>query len=122
MPQPIKHFAINCNDVERARKFYEQALGWKSTPWGPPGFYQLDAGGIQGALQQRREIVAGKPMFGCECSISVKDIDATSAKVTANGGKIVMPKVTIPTVGTLIFFEDPEGNILGAMQYDSQAG
>jgi len=29
----------------------------------------------------------------------------------------VMPKVTIPTVGTLVFFQDPEGNVAGAMQY-----
>ncbi len=32
-----------------------------------------------------------------------------------------MPKVTIPTVGMLLFFRDPEGNIAGAMQYDSAA-
>ena len=29
-----------------------------------------------------------------------------------------MPKFYIPTVGTLIFFEDTEGNVVGAMQYD----
>jgi predicted enzyme related to lactoylglutathione lyase len=121
MPFPVAHFAINCSDVERARVFYDKVFGWKSTPWGPPGFYQMETGGIQGALQQRREIVKGKAMFGAEISVGVEDIDATSAAVLRNGGKIVMPKVTIPTVGTLIFFEDPEGNIAGAMQYDSNA-
>jgi predicted enzyme related to lactoylglutathione lyase len=121
MPQPIKHFAINCNDVERGRRFYERVFGWKSSPWGPPGFYRVETGGVEGAFQQRREVVSGKPMFGFECSIGVDDIDATSAAVLKNGGKIVMPKVTIPTVGTLIFFEDPEGNITGAMQYDPAA-
>ena len=29
-----------------------------------------------------------------------------------------MPKFHIDTVGTLIFFEDTEGNVIGAMQYD----
>ncbi len=29
-----------------------------------------------------------------------------------------MPKFHIPTVATLIFFEDTEGNVVGAMQYD----
>ena|SRR5579864_977354 len=115
------HFAINCNDVERARRFYRFVFDWKSTPWGPPGFYQVETGGVRGALQQRREIVPGKPMFGMECTIGVADIEATVAAVLAGGGKIVMPKVTIPTVGTLIFFEDPEGNIVGAMQYDPKA-
>ena len=121
MPQPIRHFAINCADVERARRFYKTVFGWKSSAWGPPGFYRVETGGVEGALQKRREIVAGKPMYGFECSLAVEDVDATSKAVLANGGKIVMPKVTIPTVGTLIFFEDPEGNIAGAMQYDSSA-
>jgi len=121
MSQTIKHFAINCNDVERGRRFYERVFGWTSRAWGPPGFYKLETGGVEGALQQRREIVPGKPVLGFECSIGVDDIDATAAAVLNNGGKIVMPKVTIPSVGTLIFFEDPEGNIAGAMQYDPNA-
>jgi len=36
----------------------------------------------------------------------------------ANGGKIVMSKFQIPSSGTLIIFEDTEGNVVGAMQYD----
>ncbi len=32
-----------------------------------------------------------------------------------------MPKSTITGVGTLFFFQDTEGNIAGAMQYDEQA-
>ena len=126
MPNPIHHFAINCDDVSRARRFYEKAFGWKFSAWGPPDFFLVSTGtgkdaGIEGAIQKRREIVPGKPMFGYECSLSVADIDATAAAVEAHGGKIVMPKVTIPTVGTLVFFEDTEGNIAGAMQYDSSA-
>jgi predicted enzyme related to lactoylglutathione lyase len=57
-------------------------------------------------------------MFGYECTIGVDSIDDTVAAVEANGGKIVMPKFHIPTVGRLIFFEDTEGNVVGAMQYD----
>ena len=29
MPNPIVHFEIPADDVQRAIKFYEQALGWK---------------------------------------------------------------------------------------------
>ena len=53
-------------------------------------------------------------------AIGVDSIDDTIAAVEANGGKIVMPKFHIPNVGTLIFFEDTEGNVVGAMQYDKQ--
>ncbi len=123
MPNNVKHFSINADDVPRARRFYEKAFGWKFEPWGPPNFYLIKTGtdkepGLEGALQGRREIVAGKPMFGFECTLGVPSIDETLAAVEANGGKIVMPKFHIPTVGTLIFFEDTEGNVVGAMQYE----
>ena len=123
MPNNVKHFSVNADDVGRARKFYENAFGWQFTPWGPPDFFLIRTGtdqdpGLHGALQKRREIVSGKRMFGFECTIGVSSIDETIAAVEASGGKIIMPKFHIPTVGTLIFFEDPEGNTVGAMQYD----
>jgi uncharacterized protein len=123
MPNNLSHFAINANDVPRAKAFYQKVFGWKFTPWGPPGFYLIRTGtdadpGVHGALQGRREIVAGKPMYGFECTIGVDSIDDTIAAIEANGGKIVMPKFEIETVGTLIFFEDTEGIVIGAMQYD----
>lgn len=74
--------------------------------------------GVHGALQGRRDVVPGKPMFGFECTIGVDSIDDTIAAIEAGGGKVVMPKFYIPKVGTLIFFEDTEGNVVGAMQYD----
>jgi len=123
MHNNVKHFAVHADDVERARKFYESVMGWQFTAWGPPGFYLIKTGtdeapGVGGALQGRREIVAGKPMHGFECTVGVDSIDETVAAVEANGGRIVMPKFHIPTVGTLIFFEDTEGNVVGAMQYE----
>ncbi len=126
MPSNIKHFAINAEDVSRARHFYENVFGWKFQPWGPPDFFLITTGdekdpGVQGALQRRRDIVPGKRIHGYECTISVSSIDETAAAVQAHGGKIVMPEFVIPTVGRLIFFQDPEGNIAGAMQYDEDA-
>src|SRR5206468_9363483 len=97
MPNSIRHFSINCNDVERGRKFYEDVFGWKSQAWGPPGFYLVRTDGLDGAIQKRREVVPDRPMFGFECTIGVDDIDATAQAVVAGGAKIVMPKVGIPT-------------------------
>jgi predicted enzyme related to lactoylglutathione lyase len=37
--------------------------------------------------------------------------------VLAHGGRLLMERTTIPGVGDLIFFEDPAGNVAGAMQY-----
>jgi predicted enzyme related to lactoylglutathione lyase len=120
MPATLCHFAINADDVQRAKSFYENVFGWQFTPWGPPDFYQVkNAGeGVLGALQARREIKPGIRMAGMEATMGVGDLKATIAAIEAGGGKVVLGPVRIETVGELIYFEDPEGNLLGAMQYD----
>jgi predicted enzyme related to lactoylglutathione lyase len=122
MANDLKHFAINADDVERARRFYQGVFGWKIEPWGPPGFYLVttgDASVPRGAVQGRRELIKGQRMLGFECTFSVADVDAVAKSVLVNGGRIVMEKATIPGVGELIFFQDPEGNVAGAMRYDT---
>lgn len=125
MPNQLAHFAINATDLDRARAFYEKVFGWKFEPWGPPGFLKIATAdnqqpGVIGAMQQRREIVKGERMNGFECTISVDSIDRAVAAVEAGGGTIVMPKATIPGVGTLIFFKDPDGNIAGAIEFEAK--
>jgi len=126
MAATVSHFAINADDVTRARRFYESVFGWKFTAWGPPEFFQIETGdaanpGIRGALQRRRELAPGARILGFECSIAVPDVDAIATSVGARGGRVIMEKTTIAGVGHLIFFEDTEGNIAGAMQYDAAA-
>jgi hypothetical protein len=122
----VAHFAINADDVPRAKRFYERVFGWRFSAWGPPNFYQIETGtgsdpGVRGALQKRRELVDGRPMIGFECTIAVDSIDATAKAVVANGGKTIMEKSTIVGVGTLMFFQDTEGNAFGAIQFDQRA-
>ena len=120
MSATLRHFAINADDVQRAKRFYEGVFDWRFDPWGPPDFYQVkNAGrGLFGALQGRRELVPGVRMAGYEASFGVEDLKATIAAIEAGGGKIVMPPYRIEGVGELIYFEDTEGNLVGAMQYD----
>lgn len=119
----VSHFAINADDVARARDFYARVFGWKFEPWGPPGFYMVASGDPRGtplgSLQPRRELAPGLRLNAFECTIAVDDVDAVARNVTANGGTILMAKATIPGVGSLVFFRDPEGNVAGAMQYEA---
>jgi predicted enzyme related to lactoylglutathione lyase len=120
MPATFRHFAINADDVQRAKTFYEDVFAWTFDPWGPPDFYQIkNAGhGVLGALQQRRELTPGGRLASYEATLGVEDLKATIAAVEKNGGKIVMQPYRIDGVGELIYFEDSEGNLVGAMQYD----
>lgn len=117
----LAHFAINADDVERAKGFYSKVFGWTFKSWGPPGFYLIENAGPFAALQGRRELVAGTKTVGFECTIGVPSIDAAEKAVLAAGGKIAMKRSVIVGVGTLMFFHDLEGNVFGAMQYDSNA-
>lgn len=123
----VAHYAINADDVDRALRFYQNVFGWKFQAYGPPGFYMVDEESarmtvrLRGSLQKRREIVPGVPIRGFECTIAVENIDTAAGRIEKNGGTVVMPICTLAGVGRLLFFQDPEGNIAGAMQYDSEA-
>lgn len=124
MPADLSHFALNADDVEASRTFYEAVLGWTFEAWGPPGFYRIATGGegaVGGALQERRRLGDG-PTLGAELTFSVPDLAATREAVVAAGGRILMERFTIAGVGHLLFFEDPGGNPVGVMQYDPDAG
>jgi predicted enzyme related to lactoylglutathione lyase len=119
MPNPLCHFAIHADDCKRATAFYQAVFGWRFEPWGPPGFWRIHTGqaGVEGALHQRHEPLTGTGMRGFECSISVRDVGAVAVVVAKHGGRVVMPAFLIEGVGTVMKFQDTEGNIASAIQY-----
>jgi predicted enzyme related to lactoylglutathione lyase len=124
MPNNLAAFAIHADDVTRARRFYEAVFGWRFEPWGPPDFYLIHTGdekspGVQGLMHKRQQPKGNGGPNCFECTITVDDVDAIAAAVKKAGGKITMEKMPIPTVGTVIYFDDPEGNRVGAMKYDT---
>ena len=126
-PTPVAHFAINADDVDRAKAFYSEVFGWEFTPGGWPEFFHIDTGTEKpghpvGSLQRRRVIIEGRPIHGFECTIAVSDLGAVTGAVKAAGGRIAMDPYSIPGVGTLIFVEDTEGNLVGAMHYNRITG
>jgi predicted enzyme related to lactoylglutathione lyase len=126
MTANLSHFAINADDVDACRHFYESVLGWSFTAWGPPEFFQIRTGdeaepGVRGALQHRRELVHGARTVGFECTFAVDDADRVADAARRRGGLIVMEKTTITGVGDLVWIGDPAGNVFGAMRYDPNA-
>jgi predicted enzyme related to lactoylglutathione lyase len=126
MPNNVGRFAINADDVPRARNFYQKVFGWTFEPWGPPNFYLIETGEervrtIGGLLQERRELVPGGKMIGYECTIGVQNLDETIRAIESHGGKLVTSKFHIPTVGTVAYFQDTEGNVAGIIQAEKKA-
>jgi len=124
MHPKMTHFAINTDDVDATQEFYGSVFGWQFQQYGPPGFVQIlneEGTAPMGAIQQRRDLLEGAPTIGFECTFGVDDVDATRDQIVASGGRILMEKFTITSVGHLIAFEDPGGNPALAMQYDTAA-
>lgn len=126
MPNKVAFFAINADDVPRARQFYTTVFGWSFEPWGPPGFYLISTGAEpdgshSGGLQERRELLPGQKMIGFECTVEVENIDQAIRATEASGGRLVAPKFHIPTVGTVAYIADTEGNVVGISQPEPHA-
>jgi predicted enzyme related to lactoylglutathione lyase len=123
MPNPVAHFDVPADDVERARRFYERVFGWRFEPWGPPDFYLIHTGdgveaGLHGSVSRRSAPPAPGGRVGFECTIAVQDLAAIRAAIVENGGRIVLEEYEIVGVGRLIRFEDTEGNPACAMRYE----
>ncbi|MGA8116461.1 MAG: VOC family protein [Actinocatenispora sp.] len=119
----LSHVAINADDLDAARTFYAHTFGWRFAPWGPPGFYRVAADdpagpGVTAAIQQRRDLLGGRPTTGFECTVTVDHLDRAVESAVRYGGQVLMEPTTIPGVGRLVWLADPSGNVVGAMRYE----
>jgi len=126
MNNTMTHFAIHIDDMERAKKFYEEVFDWGFASYGPPDFLQIKAdktenGQLIGALQSRRYSPVLEKIVGWECTVSVESVDDIVQRIQNNGGQILLPKTAIPYVGWIAKFLDTEGNLVCAMQTDNSA-
>jgi predicted enzyme related to lactoylglutathione lyase len=121
MPRPI-HFDLSADNPERAMGFYKEVFGWKFEKWsGPMEYWMVTTGdekepGINGGLTRKGE--SGMPNMN---TVSVSSVDEFSKKITDKGGKILMPKMAIPSIGWFATCQDTEGNTFGIMQNDPSA-
>ncbi len=119
VPNKLAHFAIEAENVDRARRFYERVFGWRFEPWGPPEFYLIHGAGVHGALQIRTQpLPEGRKGF--ECSFAVDNLDVTMGAIKDAGGGLIGTKHAIPTVGELVQFADTEGNEAIIIQYEPE--
>jgi predicted enzyme related to lactoylglutathione lyase len=118
----VIHFEIPASDPERTANFYQHAFGWKFEKWpGPMEYWMVITGpegttGINGGLIRKQG-----PLVATTNTIGVASVDAAVAAVESAGGKLVMAKTPIPTVGYFAYCQDPEGNLFGVMQADPNA-
>lgn len=113
----ITEIAFTCypvTDMERARKFYENVLGLKSTAtYGTPGSMQWTEYDIgPGTLA----LGAGAPDWqpradGCSVALEVEDFDEAIAHLKRQQVKFHMEPIPTP-VCRMAMISDPDGNTI----------
>ena len=119
MPQEI-HFDIPIDQPDRAERFYNGLFGWTILKVPAPNMeywvVRAAEGDSLGGLIQRT--TPGQSTINY---YTVPSIDEALERVQELGGKIAVPKSTIPHVGYNAQCADTEGNAFGLWQNDREA-
>jgi predicted enzyme related to lactoylglutathione lyase len=122
------HFEIHASNPQAVIDFYSGLFGWSFNKWEGGDYWMIHTGpddkpGINGGLVPRRGPVpeAAAAVNAFVITVDVDDVDASVSGALAAGGVVAVPKMAVPGIGWLAYLKDPDGNILGVMQADTQA-
>lgn len=119
----LQHFAIPADEPARAIDFYRAVFDWDfevgwqyETPAGPETYWRIRTGtgqhmAIEGGLTRRE--FPGQPIT---VGIEVEDLDGYLGRLSAHGGRVVVPKLPLPSVGWFALCQDSESNTFALIQ------
>jgi predicted enzyme related to lactoylglutathione lyase len=118
----IAYFEIPAENVDRAKKFYHDLLGWKIEPtkvMGDPAkmkamqYHDVITGDAKEGTLSMGGMYKRQMTEQIVNYVMVDDLDKTIAKLAKLGGKLLVPKMEIKGVGWTVIIQDTEGNTLG---------
>ncbi len=115
----IVHFEIPANDIERARRFYSTLFGWEFKEVPDTGYWLITTSGekaVGGGMMKRQN-----PRQPITNYIDVPSIEGYAAKVEKLGGKILVPRSSVPGVGYFSVCLDTEDNVFAVWKDDKGA-
>ena len=122
------HFEIHASNPQALIDFYSGLFGWSFNKWEGGDYWMIHTGpdeqpGINGGLLPRRgplpENMAAVNSF--VITVDVDDVDAAVTAALGGGGVTAVPRMAVPGIGWLAYLKDPDGNIFGVMQADTEA-
>jgi hypothetical protein len=114
MTHVIDYIEFAVDDLDEAKAFYAQALGWEFNDYGPDysGIKDPTTGGEFGGLSPHPVASRGE---GVLALIRTADADAALRSVVAAGGRVQAQMHDYPG-GRRFTFADPSGNVLGVYE------
>ena len=102
---------LGTTDLEAAKKFYTELLGWKLKESNTAGmiYNEIVVGeSSRGGIHQMGAEFGNAPSHWMPY-VSVDDVDAKAKQVAELGGKVCVPPTDIPNVGRFCVINDPTG-------------
>ncbi|HTB62906.1 MAG TPA: VOC family protein [Opitutales bacterium] len=117
-PANIIWFEIPADKPARAQKFYSKLFGWKINAMpGMDDYWHIDTGGDDGmpdgGMMTRK--CPGQPITNY---VRVPSVTKATAQVKKLGGKICVPKTTVPNMGHFAVCLDTEKNMFALWEID----
>lgn len=114
MANQVIHAEVVGKDQAALQRFFSQLFGWKLDTSNPGGYGMTsnDETGIVVGVGGTPDGSAGHVTF----YVTVADIDATLARATELGGRVIMPKMSPGEGATIALLADPEGHVVGLTQ------
>lgn len=105
-------YELKSVDPAASKAFYEDVIGWTIQP--PPAAFDyrmIDTGnGLVGGMMRLDDaMAAGGARAGWSVYIGVEDVDATTGRITANGGHVPIGPWDMPGIGRMAMAADPQG-------------
>jgi predicted enzyme related to lactoylglutathione lyase len=110
-------------DVEAAKRFYGELLGWTFDEGSPEfgGYTQAFSDDrAAAALVPRLPGTGGPPAWNLY--LASDDVAATAGRIQDNGGALLMDPMPVGSFGTMVTAEDPSGVFFSVWQPGSHAG
>jgi uncharacterized protein len=113
----VVHFEIPANDLAKLSKFYSDVFGWKfnKTQMSDMEYWNISTGprgkSVPGGMYKRTGATDVPRNY-----IGVDDIDKYIVTFKQAGGREVMEKMEIPTIGWSYIGADPEGNLIALFE------
>jgi predicted enzyme related to lactoylglutathione lyase len=118
MSNPVVRWQILSPEPARSAAFYEKLFDWKLSRVNELGYRELSTGvtpsidgGVWPAPPAERSFV--------QLFMEVDDIDASVAKATNLGAKVLVPKSVLPDGDVMAVLQDPTGLSFGVCRLRS---
>ncbi len=116
----LVHFDVPADDIGRTQSFYGSLFEWTFEKYGDPmEYYHIATAALYGSQGVNGGMgPQGEPGQQVMNYVDVPSVAEYLERVAALGGKVIMPRVPIPGVGSLAICGDTEGNRFGLVDDD----